>query len=188
VRRATCCPSKFYRQTPAPDFIKYPQTVDEKQGPSQHCLEPRWNMGTGIKSGKTFWVVDTCPNDTSCISPPFRNITESIPVTSLFTGETYINLGCASCNGEELSDLVLWEKKRICTKRSYLLLRENEEMPYISTFGYPEICNVGFYPPVSIQSVVKPCLAVTYNVECETRTTNKEKNYLVKACRQYFLP
>ncbi|XP_048747084.2 uncharacterized protein LOC125659428 [Ostrea edulis] len=188
VRRATCCPSKFYRQTPAPDFIQYPRTFDDEQGPPMHCLEPLWNMNAEVKSGKSFWMIKTCPDGAVCILPPSRNITKSTPVTSLFTMETYINIQCAFCNNEEISDLVFWEKKKLCSSRSALLSRENPDMLYKSVFEQFPLCNVGFYPPASVQSVANACLGATLDVKCENIADNRIKNYLIEACQEYYLP
>jgi hypothetical protein len=188
VRRATCCPSKFYRQTPAPDFIEYPPTFDDIQGPPVHCLEPLWDMASDIKSSQAYWMINTCPDDTFCILPPSRNITKSTPVTSLITRESYINMECASCNNEELFNLVLWEKKKLCISRFALLLGEDLETVFNTVFQPLPVCNVGFYPPASVENVVKTCLGNTIDVNCEDRTHNRVKGYLTKACRKYFLP
>jgi hypothetical protein len=188
VRRATCCPSKFYRQIPAPHFIKYQNTSDDNQGPPQHCLDPLWNMDSIVKSGQPYWMIKTCPDGAICISTPSRNITNSTPVTSLITKETYISIECALCNEEEPSHLVLWEKKKVCTRRFAVLSRENPEKLFKSVFKQEPVCNVGFNPPASVQSVANRCIAYTQSGNCESTSENRTNNFLVKACHQYYLP
>jgi hypothetical protein len=141
-------------------------------------------MGSGIKSGKTYWMIKTCPDGTTCILPPLRNISNATPVTSLVTNETYITIKCAFCNNEQLSDLVLWEKKKVCISRSALLARENLDGLFDSVFKQYPVCNIGFIPPASIENVLKACLVYTHDVNCEGRT----KAHLINACRQYNLP
>jgi hypothetical protein len=145
-------------------------------------------MESKIKSGKTYWIIKTCSNGTTCVTTPSRNITKSTPVTSLLTKETYISTDCAFCNNEELSDLVLWGMKKLCVTRSDLLVREDEEKLFKSTFKNPLVCNVGFNPPASGQNMVKTCPAYTHDAECDIKATNIMKSYLAKACRQYYLP
>jgi hypothetical protein len=141
-------------------------------------------MESKIKSGETYWVIKTCPDGATCMSPPSRNITNSTPVTSLLTKETYISIECAFCNHELLLDLVLWKLKKICKSRSALLTRENPEKLFKSVFNQVPVCNVGFIPPVLVENASKACRAYTHDVKCEDRTNN----YLINACRQYYLP
>jgi hypothetical protein len=185
VRRSTCCPSKFLRQTPAPDFVQYPSTSDDKHGPLLHCLEPLWNMGSQIKARQSYWMTKICPDSADCISPPSRNITNFTPVTSSVTRETYINVNCAVCNNERLSDLVSWEKKKICNTRYHLLSKQDPDTFYDMVFQQFSHCNLGFYPPASVQNMVNPCLTPTIEVNCEV---NRDMNYLSEACRKYHLP
>jgi hypothetical protein len=118
------------------------------------------------------------------MSPPSRNITNSTPVTTLITNETYITMECAFCNNEQLSDLVLWEKKMVCRSRSALLSRKNLDKLYESVFKEHPVCNIGFIPPAFLGNVLKVCLVYKDDVNCEGRT----KTHLINACRQYYLP
>lgn len=190
VRRSTCCPSKFYRQTDTPDFIEYQHNVNvtENDVPLS-CAEPLWNP-TGIKTGKSYWMVETCPNKVICISPPSVNVSSSTPVTSLATNQTYRNMQCALCNQEEVPNLVTWEKKKICIIRSDLMSPEDISTLYQSVISESPICNVGFYPPTSTEHVVKPCVTYTYDVNCndvELRILI-DISYLTKACQENYLP
>ncbi|XP_052717277.1 uncharacterized protein LOC128189639 isoform X1 [Crassostrea angulata] len=190
VRRATCCPSKFYRQTDTPDFIEYQHNVNvtENDVPLS-CAEPLWNP-IGIKTGKSYWMVETCPDEVICISPPSENVSSSTPVTSLATNQTYSNMQCALCNQEEVPNLVTWEKKKICIMRSDLMSPEDISTLYQSVISESPICNVGFYPPTSTEHVVKPCVTYTYDVNCndvELRILI-DISYLTKACQENYLP
>jgi hypothetical protein len=75
--------------------------------------------------------------------------------------------------------------KKICNSRYHLLLRDNAETLYDKVFKQFPDCNVGFYPPASIQSVVNPCLAPTIEAYCDNIGS---MNYFSEACRKYHLP
>jgi hypothetical protein len=126
-----------------------------------------------------------CPDGVDCISPPSRNITMFTPVTSSVTRETYININCAVCNNESLSDLVLWDKKKFCSSRYHLLSREDPDTLYDMLFQQLPHCNLGFYPPPSVQNLVNPCLTPTIEANCEV---NRGMNYHSNACQKFHLP
>jgi hypothetical protein len=142
-------------------------------------------MGSEIKSRQSYWIIKICPDGTDCISPPSRNITKFTPVTSFLTRETYINVNCAICNNERLSDLVSWDMKKMCTFRNILLSRQDPDTFYDMVFQRLKDCNLGFYPPASVQNVVNPCLAPTIETKCEN---TRGMDYLSEACQGYHLP
>ena len=191
VRKATCCPSKFYRQTNSPDFIEYHNISkpEEKVVPLS-CIEPLWNT-EGIKSGKSYWMVKTCPNGTEClnVSLAAANITNYTPVTSIDTNETYVNVYCAFCNQELMSNVIFWEQKNICLQRSALFNTDTEFL-FRSIFGlYPE-CNIGFYPPESLQAMAQSCQGNLFHHSCTDNIlpNNRMRAYLTQACQKYYLP
>ncbi|XP_052717791.1 uncharacterized protein LOC128189986 [Crassostrea angulata] len=190
VRRSTCCPSKFYRQTDTPDFIEYQKNtiVTEKETPMS-CFEPLWNP-IGIRSKRSYWMIKTCPNNINCISPPSINISSSTPVTSLATNQTYRTIQCALCNQEEMSSLVEWEKKKFCNSRSALFAEEDFNSLYQSVFALNPLCNIGFYPPTFYEDKVQPCVEYTHEDKCnESNTENNVVDaYLIKACQEFYLP
>jgi hypothetical protein len=141
-------------------------------------------MGSGIMSRESYWMTKLCPDGADCISPSSRNITMFTPVTSSVTNETYINVKCAVCNNERLSDLVSWEKKKICNTRYHLLSRQDPDTFYDLVFQWFPDCNLGFYPPASVQNVVNHCLAPTIATNCKK---TGDMNYLIEACRKYQL-
>uniref|UniRef100_A0A8W8KDJ4 SMB domain-containing protein n=1 Tax=Magallana gigas TaxID=29159 RepID=A0A8W8KDJ4_MAGGI len=190
VRRSTCCPSKFYRQTDTPDFIEYQKNISitEKETPMS-CFEPLWNP-KGIRSKRSYWMIKTCPNNINCISPPSINISSSTPVTSLATNQTYCTIQCALCNHEEMSSLVEWEKKKFCNLRSALFAKEDVNSLYQSVFSLNPLCNIGFYPSTFYEDKVQPCVKYTHEDKCnESKTENNVVNaYLIKACQEFYLP
>ncbi|XP_062592217.1 uncharacterized protein LOC134253658 [Saccostrea cucullata] len=188
IRRATCCPSKFYRQTTAPEFIEYPPILDEKeQGLPLSCLEPLWNMASGIRSWQSYWMIQTCPNGSSCMPPISSNISNITPVTSLITNETYFNINCAFCNNEQTFDLVFWDKKKICTTRSTLMATDDPENLFQYVFAIDPVCNIGFYPSESSQEIAKSCVTHKYDPYF-IRETIANDSYLPHACQKYHLP
>ncbi|XP_061163320.1 uncharacterized protein LOC133172453 [Saccostrea echinata] len=188
VRRDTCCPSKFYRQKTAPDFIEYSPIVEDKErGPPMSCLEPLWNTESGIRSWQSYWMIQTCPNGTSCMPSTLRNMTNITPVTSLLTNETYSNVHCAFCNNEQIFDLVLWDKKKICTSRSNLMTIDDPETLFQSVFAINPACNIGFYPLKSTQKIVSSCVTRTYD-PIFIRETLTNGSFLNLACQKYYLP
>jgi hypothetical protein len=84
--------------------------------------------------------------------------------------------------------LFFGRRKKICRTRSALFSRKNQEKLFNSVFEQFQVCNVGFYPPAYVESVVKTCLANTIDVKCDGRTNNRMEGYLKEACRKYFLP
>lgn len=190
VRRSTCCPSKFYRQTDTPDFIEYHNNISvTEKGTPMSCFEPLWNP-KGIRSKRSYWMIETCPSNISCISPPSKNISSSIPVTSLATNQTYRNVQCALCNQEEMASLVEWGKKKFCSLRSALFAKEDVNSLYQSVFSNNPLCNIGFYPPTFYEDEVQPCVAYTHEVKCNESNTenNVVDDYLIKACQEFHLP
>ena len=190
VRKATCCPSKFYRQTNSPDFIEYPNISKPKEmAVPLSCIEPLWNT-EGIKSGKSYWMVKTCPNGTECLhmSMSSKNITNYTPVTSVATNETYVNVHCAFCNQELLSNLIAWRRRKMCTLRSVLLADDDYGKLLNYVFDNSPICNIGFDPSAPIKNQVESCTGQTYDTMCEGMTRNKTKSYIADACKKYHLP
>eukprot|EP00105_Crassostrea_gigas_P039566 XP_019923714.1 PREDICTED: uncharacterized protein LOC109619017 [Crassostrea gigas] len=190
VRRSTCCPSKFYRQTDTPDFIEYQQNVNVKENETvMSCMEPLWNP-EGIRSRKSYWVVETCPNNVKCISSPSKNITNSIPVTSLTTNQTYLNVQCALCNQEDITKLVVWEKKKFCTIRSALFSNKDIATLYKSVFSVTPVCNIGFHPSSSLHDSVKQCVEYTNDGNCieSIIPRNRMGAYLKRACKDFYIP
>ncbi|XP_062580387.1 uncharacterized protein LOC134242329 [Saccostrea cucullata] len=194
VRKATCCPSKFYRQATIPDFIEYMPIEEGKQkGQSLSCLEPLWNKDTGISLDKSYWMIDTCKSGATCLSPQSRNITHATPVTSLITNETYLNLQCSLCNNESIFDMVPWEREKICKNRSALFSNDNFETLYQSVFSIKSpVCNIGFHPPKSIQKIINPCIKYTAQTHPNCNKlhglTEETKVLLLDACQIYYLP
>jgi hypothetical protein len=62
-------------------------------------------------------------------------------------------------------------------------------MIYSTVFEQFPVCNIGFYPPASVQSVVNPCLAYTRD-SCKTTgiINNRSDDFLTKACQRYHIP
>ncbi|XP_062618607.1 uncharacterized protein LOC134280201 [Saccostrea cucullata] len=191
VRRATCCPSKFYRQDITPDFIEYMPVVEEVQrGPPMSCIEPLWNIESKIASGTAYWIIQTCQSGANCLSSQSSNISYATPVTSLLTNETYLNFQCALCNYEVIPDLVLWESVKICENRSALFSKHTLETLYLSVFLMSNpVCNIGFRPPKSIQKKVLPCLKYTVRVDPICKFLPEEfQRHIKAACQDYYLP
>uniref|UniRef100_A0A8W8KH11 SMB domain-containing protein n=1 Tax=Magallana gigas TaxID=29159 RepID=A0A8W8KH11_MAGGI len=189
VIRSNCCPSKFYRQTDTPSFIEYHTNVSitRKQTPIS-CFEPLWNL-KGLRSKRSYWMIETCSSNINCILPPSKNISSSTPVTSMATNQTYRNVQCALCNQEEIASLVEWEKIKFCNSRSALFAKEDINSLYQSVFSSNPVCNIGFDPPTFYEDKVQPCVAYTIEDKCNESNTNKVVDaYLIKACQEFYLP
>ncbi|XP_062610696.1 uncharacterized protein LOC134272488 [Saccostrea cucullata] len=175
-------------------FIEYMSIEEGKErGPPLSCLEPLWNKDTGIRLGKSYWMVDTCQSGATCLSPKSRNITNATPVTSLLTNETYLNIQCSLCNNESILDMVPWETEKICMNRSALFSNDKFETLYKSVFSINRsVCNIGFHPPKYIQRIINPCVKYTAQIvpTCNKlhRLTEETKAILRDSCQKYYLP
>lgn len=185
ARKKNCCPSKNLEQNSS-----------GKKSTPLACLKPLWNPTFAIffqAYRGSYWMIETCPNGESCVLPlskaDIRNVTLSLPVTSLRTNETYRNIRCALCHSENLTDLVFWNHDQIiCTSRSELLSKiTSREFLRLVFNPYPS-CNFLFYPPVSLQEIVAKCIDVDKNDCIHSDILPSDRAYLADACAAYNLP
>lgn len=164
-RKKNCCPWRNYKQniSTSPEFITYVNhsysSRFQYDTVALDCISPSITLLLKQK----YFMVSECPSSfvdevtlKKCRNPEKETELKLYqPVTSIKTNETFRNLYCAICNGENSGMLLFWETRLSCKSLEDLMMSYSTETLKTTLYNRSSRCGIEFIPPLLVANNVR---------------------------------